>query len=217
VTGDGDRGEGADAREETVMRFSLTIAVVRARDRHDFLRRSSVGVAPAHVAIISSDISESHLPLIHRLAPALRISPTLRLPPPPTMAATTGGSWICGECGKVCRSRGGLTKHSSAHKKHSRVGQVHDNLHRIYHPTLDGISLFLPVSAASDSLQGSPVVQLAHSFHLERRPPLSLPSPVTTGPPLRRALVSSWLRSRTQQHPSQTTSSTNSSTSGAQR
>ena len=63
----------------------------------------------------------------------------------PTMAATTGGSWICGECGKVCRSHGGLTKHSLTHKKHSRVRGVHNNFHRIYHPVLDGLLLFFPI------------------------------------------------------------------------
>lgn len=203
VVGDSNRGkgadarDGADAREEMDTIFFLLIMVVCVCGGHDFLRRSSVRVAPAHVAIISSDISESHLALNARcLAPTLHISPTLHhliptlcLPPPPTMAATTGGSWICGECGKVCWSRGGLTKHSSTHKKHSRVGQVHGNLHRINHLTLDGISHFLPISTASDSLQGSPVVRLGNSFLLEHRPLLSLPSPLTTGPPLHHVLV----------------------------
>ena len=63
----------------------------------------------------------------------------------PTMVATTGGSWICGECGKACQSCGGLTKHSLTHKKYSHVGGVHNNLHCIYHPVLDGLLLFFPI------------------------------------------------------------------------
>ena len=55
------------------------------------------------------------------------------------MAATSGGPWVCEECGKVCKSRSGLTRHTSVHKKRARVGEARDNCHRFYHPTLDGI------------------------------------------------------------------------------
>ena len=74
------------------------------------------------------------------------------------MVAT--GSWTCGECGRVCKSCGGLTKHSSTHKKHSRVGEVCGNLHRIYHPTLDGFFLsFSSVVLLTQPLSGKPCSQ----------------------------------------------------------
>ena len=89
-------------------------------------------------------ISASALPifvvsfLFRRLVPPLTVLLLPLLPASPPMAAAACGSWICGECGKVCRSRGGLTKHSSVHKKGSRIGGVRDNLHRIYHAALNG-------------------------------------------------------------------------------
>jgi hypothetical protein len=58
------------------------------------------------------------------------------------MAATSGGPWICAQCGKVCRSRGGLTQHSSSHKRHPRIGERTDNTLRVYHPKLDGMFCF---------------------------------------------------------------------------
>lgn len=54
------------------------------------------------------------------------------------MAASSGGLWVCAECGKVCKSSGGLTRHTLIHKRHSHVGQLHENFHRAYHPALDG-------------------------------------------------------------------------------
>ena len=60
------------------------------------------------------------------------------------MAATSGSSWVCVECGKVCKSRGGLMKHSYVHKRRSRtVGGLHENFLRVYHPTFDGMLLSL--------------------------------------------------------------------------
>ena len=61
----------------------------------------------------------------------------------PPMAASSGGLWICTECGKVCKSRGGLAQHSSVHKRHRRIGELGDNARRVYHPQLDGISSFI--------------------------------------------------------------------------
>ncbi|KAF9790606.1 hypothetical protein BJ322DRAFT_1104263 [Thelephora terrestris] len=54
------------------------------------------------------------------------------------MAATPAVFWICEGCGKVCKSRGGLTKHSSTHNRHPCVGKSHNNFRRTYHPRLDG-------------------------------------------------------------------------------
>ena len=136
-------------------------------------------------------------------------------PTSPPMATTTGGSWTCGECGRVCKSRNGLTRHSYTHKKLSRVGEVSDNRYRIYHATLDGIPIFfLPVPTIPNHFQGSRVLQPVHFFHQERHPPLSLTIRVTTGLLLHHALASSWPRSSTLRRTSQIIPSTNSSTSG---
>ena len=80
--------------------------------------------------------------LTHNLSFSL-IPSLFSLPPP--MAASSGGLWVCAEYGKVCKSRGGLTKHSSAHKRRPLVGNFRDNSHRIYHPTLNGTSHALVV------------------------------------------------------------------------
>ena len=113
---------------------------------HVLLRISQViGVAPDIRSASRPSNSPFQSPLHRRVAPPYRLAPSsrclTRVPHPPTsppMAATASGSWTCGECGKVCKSRGGLTKHSSTHKQGSRVGGDRDNLHRIYHATLDG-------------------------------------------------------------------------------
>ena len=68
------------------------------------------------------------------------------------MAATSDGSWVCPECGKVCKSRGGLTKHTSVHRRNIRVGEPHKNLHRIYHPTFDGASNLPSVKTAPNPI-----------------------------------------------------------------
>ena len=57
------------------------------------------------------------------------------------MAAASGGFFVCSECGKVCKSRGGLTKHTSVHKRRLRVGESFNAFHRVYHPTFNGVSL----------------------------------------------------------------------------
>ena len=59
-----------------------------------------------------------------------------------SMTATSDGPWVCPECGKVCKSCSGLTRHSLVHKRNVCVGQPHENLYRIYHPTFDGMLLF---------------------------------------------------------------------------
>ena len=60
------------------------------------------------------------------------------------------GSFICPECGKVCKSCGGLTEHSAVHKRNIRVGEPHENFHRIYHPVFDGTFDIPFTASASD-------------------------------------------------------------------
>ena len=158
-------------------------------------------------------------PPLRRLAfPPYRVIPAPHLPPPPPMAATASGSWMCGECGKVCRSCGGLTKHLSTHKKGSRVGGVGDNLHRVYHATLDSwypihlTHLFLTF----DLFQGNLVAKTAHFSHPEHHPSLPLPNLMTTGLPSRREPASRRPRYSTPQHHFQIVLPTYSSTSGMQ-
>ena len=55
------------------------------------------------------------------------------------MAAIPGSSWVCAECGKVCKSRGGLAKHHSVHKRHPHTVEFRDNVYRVYHAMLDGM------------------------------------------------------------------------------
>ena len=66
------------------------------------------------------------------------------------MAATPSNLWVCEECGKVCKSRGGLTRHSPIHKRHSHVGEPHGNFRRVYHPTFTGMTNPLPDPASPD-------------------------------------------------------------------
>lgn len=72
-----------------------------------------------------------------------RCLPSLSFPfASPPMEISPGGPWICGECDKVCKSRGGLTQHSSVHKRHPRIGVRRNDSHRIYHAKLDGMFIF---------------------------------------------------------------------------
>lgn len=133
----------------------------------------------------------------------------------PTMAASSDGAWICVECGKVCKSCGGLSQHSSVHKRHPRIGETRNNSYRVYHAYLDGI--FSPSSSfiRSNTLKENHAVQTESSSPLERRQRPHPQSPSTIGHLFHRALGSNSPRSCTPRLPSQITFSTNSSTFGA--
>lgn len=131
------------------------------------------------------------------------------------MAATSGGHWICLECGKVCKSRGGLTQHSSVHKRHPRVDHIRNTSYRIYHAYLDGMFGSLFYLFDPDPLQENRAVRMESSFPPERHQLLHLRSPTPIGHRSFPALGSNLPRFSTQRPPSQTTLSTNSSTSGA--
>lgn len=62
------------------------------------------------------------------------------------MATPSGHLWVCTECGKVCKSAGGLMKHAFTHKWHSHVGRFGGNFHCTYHPALNGTSSVLASS-----------------------------------------------------------------------
>ena len=105
----------------------------------------------------------------HRLLPIAHLLSLTSLP----MAATPAVFWICDYegCGKVCKSRGGLTKHSSTHNRHPCVGKSHNNLRRTYHPRLDGMSRFLFNSTSPELCKGDPVVEMENFSHPEHPPP----------------------------------------------
>ena len=56
----------------------------------------------------------------------------------PARMSTSSGLWVCSECGKVCKSHGGLTQHSAVHKHHPYVRELDKNSTCFYHPNLDG-------------------------------------------------------------------------------
>lgn len=133
------------------------------------------------------------------------------------MAATTSGLWICADCGKVCKSRGGLTQHSSSHRRGLRIGELRDDSSRVYHPSLDGMFSSSSSSTSSNPLKGDRVAQMESFFHLDR---FQLPHPQglrTIGPRLYRAPDLKSRNSCIQRHLSQTTLSTIFSTSGPLR
>lgn len=130
------------------------------------------------------------------------------------MATTTGGPWICTECGKVCKSRGGLTQHSSSHKRHPCLGELRGNSYRIYHAKLDGMPSFSSSLTSSNPLKGNHVAEMGSFFPLEHHQlphPQSLP---TIGLHLYRVLDSNLPRFCIQRQQFQTTISTDSLTSG---
>ena len=133
----------------------------------------------------------------------------------PHMAATMGNLWLCPECGKVCKSRGGLTRHAPVHKRHPRVGKLSDNIQRVYHPTFDGTTLdFFYTLTSSDLLKENHVVETASFFHWEHRQHPRLQNPMMIGCRLSHALDLSLWRCYIQRRHSQMTPSTNFSASG---
>jgi len=133
------------------------------------------------------------------------------------MAATSSSSWVCTECGKVCKSRGGLVKHSSIHKRHPRVGESRNGFHRIYHPTFTGMFVFESNPTASNASKGDHVLQMESFFQPEHHQAPRRRNLTTIGPPLHRVLGLSSRRYCTTPRHSQTASSINCSTSGVLR
>ena len=125
--------------------------------------------------------------------------------PSPSMAATSGGSWVCVECGKVCKSRGGLRRHALAHKRHIRVGEPHGNFDRVYHPTFDCMFYFLLVATSSNFIKRNCVTRTKSFFHLERLQRPHNQRLTTIGPPLSHVPGSNLLSYSTLQYRSQTT------------
>ena len=126
-------------------------------------------------------------------------------------------SWVCVECGKVCKSRGGLVQHSSIHKRHPRIGELHNDSHRVYHPRLDGTFNLLLRFVHPDALKENPVT-LMESFFLPE--PHQLPQPqsrLKIGLLSSRVLDSNLQKSCIRRQPSQRKTSTGSSTSGMPR
>ena len=134
----------------------------------------------------------------------------------PVMATTSGGPWICTECGKVCKSHGGFTQHSSIHKQRPRIGELRANSYRVYHPKLDGMLTFSSSNLiGSNPLKESHVVQMENFFPLERHQPLPPRSLLKIGLLSYHVLDLNLLRFCTQRLHSQTTLLTISSAFGA--
>ena len=131
--------------------------------------------------------------------------------------SASGSSWVCLECGKVCKSRGRLTQHSAVHKRHPHVRELDDNSTRFYHPNLDGRSKFL------FDFSGSNLSKENHADRMESFSPMaphlfshSL-SPTTIGLHSNRVLDLNSLRSYTAKPLSRMTLLTNFSASGVLR
>ena len=133
----------------------------------------------------------------------------------PSMAATSGSSWICAECGNECKSCGGLTKHFAVHKQNPHVGSTHEIFQHIHHPTFNGRLTLLFITAASYHVQEYPVTEMESFFHQKHRRRLHIQNTMTIGPRLPCTRGLNWPRSYTKQHRSQTTPLINSSAFGA--
>ena len=46
--------------------------------------------------------------------------------------------FICGECGRVCKSGRGLSQHQSVHRSLPQLGRLSQDFHREFHPLLNG-------------------------------------------------------------------------------
>lgn len=133
------------------------------------------------------------------------------------MATTSSSLWVCAECGKVCKSRGGLARHSPVHKRHPRVGEPQNDFHRTYHPTFNGMFNFLSNPASSDRLKGYHVPGMENSFHPERHQSPHPQSLMMIGPLSHRAPGLSLRSYYSTQHHSRTIPLTGSSVSGVPR
>lgn len=137
-----------------------------------------------------------HLPRPHLCLPRLLFClPDPRSCLPLLRMSTSGGSWVCPECGKVCKSRGGLTQHSAVHKRHPRVREFDDNSTRSYHPNLDGRSEFLLHFAGSNLPKENHANQMENSFLPTPRLFPHSQSPTTIGLRLNRVLDSNLRKS----------------------
>lgn len=81
----------------------------------------------------------------HAVSPTLppQLLNSLKTVSQPSMVSNSQCSLVCLECGKVCRSQGGLTQHSAVHKRYPRVTKFGDDSTRLFHPKLDGELDFL--------------------------------------------------------------------------
>ena len=172
-----------------------------------------------------SDLSRHprvHLPHLSLHLPRLR--PYLPCPcsafPCPAGMSASGGSWVCLECGKVCKSCGGLTQHSAIHKCHPHMRELDDNSTHIYHPSLDGMFNFSFCYIDSNWFH---LPKENHANRMESFFPLAPHlfshglSPMTIGLHLNHAPDLNLQRYYIAKPPSQTVPLTNSSASGVLR
>lgn len=144
----------------------------------------------------------------------LVLSCGLFAPRPSLMSTTSAGLWMCEECGKVCKSRGGLMKHISVHKRLPRIDTTHGDFQRTYHSTLNGAFTCFSNPNFPDLPKGNCVVKMGNFFRLELHQFHHPQSPRMIGRRLSRALGLNLLTYYTEQPHSPTVSSISSSVSG---
>ena len=66
--------------------------------------------------------------------------------------------FICGECGRVCKSGRGLSQHQSVHRALPQLRRLSQDFHREYHPLLNGkyMPTFIYLSYTHSISKGAP-------------------------------------------------------------
>ena len=123
------------------------------------------------------------------------MTPPSTTPPSTTSPLTTsptshilplGMSFPCPQCPQRCKNLSGLKRHQhSAHQHHPGLSIPVAELRRVYHPSLSGTYIILPMLRYPNASQACGVINmesLSHRmFHQKHQPP----KPMTIGPPSR--------------------------------
>ena len=132
------------------------------------------------------------------------------------MATVHLSLFTCSDCGKVCRSVRGLTQHKSTHSSLPQLGDPSQDVHRDYHPLLNGkLSVYLLLPLLTTFQKGHPAITTEVFSHQGHHPHHHHQSRTMTGLHLHREQDSNLPTFCTSRPTFPRPSSTNSLTSGA--